>query len=432
MKILIKNARVIDPLNDLNEKYDIFIKNGIISNIEKNINKNRVKKFDMEGKIILPGLFDMHTHLREPGFEEKETIKTGAEAAAVGGFTKIACMPNTNPAIDNPATVEFIKSKAEKAVVEVIPIGSITKKREGKELAEFGFLAKEGVKAVSDDGNPVANSEIMRRAMEYSKIFNLTIISHCEDPNLSKDGVMNEGYISSILGLKPIPSAAEDIMIARDIRLAEFTDAPLHIAHLSTARGLDLIKTAKKKNLKVTAEVTPHHLSLTEEAVRNYDPNTKVNPPLRNKNDVKALKKGIKDGLIDVIATDHAPHTPEDKMGEFDYAEFGISGLETALSIIYGELIATNIIGWKRLIELMLINPAKIMGVNIYGIKQGKKANFIIFDPEKQWKVNVDNFKSRGKNSPFVGKSLKGKNIMTFTRGKLTYDGRGQKNEIIY
>ena len=432
MKILIKNGHIIDSVNDIDGKFDILIENKKINKIAKNIEDDNAEIIEAEGKKIFAGLFDMHTHLREPGYEEKETIKTGAEAAVAGGFTKIACMPNTKPAVDNPASVEYIKSKAEKAVATVFPIGSITKKREGKELAEHGFLAEAGVKAISDDGNPVMNSEIMRRAMEYADTFDLTIISHCEDINLSGNGVMNEGYYSTILGLKPIPSAAEETMIARDIMLAEFTGVSLHIAHLSTKRGMELVEEAKRRGLNVSAEVTPHHFSLTDEAVKGYDPNTKVSPPLRSRSDVQALKEGIAKGIIDVIATDHAPHTYEDKLGEFDYAENGISGLETALSLVNTNLIKEDIIDFKKMLELMYENPAKIMGVDAPGIKEGEIADLIIFDADKEWSVDKNQFKSKGKNTPFEGEKLIGKNILTINEGKIVYDDRGGKAEIIY
>ncbi len=432
MKILIKNGHVIDTLEDIDGKYDILIEDGKIIKIKKEIESNEAEIIDAKDKLILPGLIDMHTHLREPGYEEKETIKTGAEAAAAGGFTKIACMPNTNPAIDNPATVEYVKSEGEKAVIDIMPIGSITKKREGKELAELGFLAEAGVKAVSDDGNPVMNSEIMRRAMEYGDNFNLKIISHCEDLNLASEGVMNEGYYSTILGLKPIPAAAEETMIARDIMLAEFTGASLHIAHLSTKRGLELVTDAKKRGVNVSAEVTPHHFSLTDEAVKGYDPNTKVNPPLRSKKDVEALKKGIAEGTIDIIATDHAPHTYEDKLGEFNYAANGISGLETALALVNTNLIKENIIDYKDLLKLMYEKPIELFELEKDRIKEGVLADLIIFDPDKEWVVKADDFKSKGKNTPFVGEKLTGKNEMTFSSGKLVYDNRGDKAEIFY
>ena len=432
MKILIKNGHIIDTIQNIDGKYDILIEDGQIKEINKDINSSDAEIIKAENKIIFPGLIDMHVHLREPGYEDKETIKTGAEAAAAGGFTKIACMPNTKPAVDNPASVEYIKSKAKKAVVNVLPIGSITKNREGKELAELGFLARAGVKAVSDDGNPVMNSEIMRRAMEYADNFGLTIISHCEDLNLAGEGVMNEGYYSTILGLKPIPAAAEETMIARDIMLAEFTNSSLHIAHLSTKRGMELVAEAKERGLKISAEVTPHHFSLTDEAVKGYDPNTKVNPPLRSKEDLEALKNGIAEGIIDVIATDHAPHTYEDKLGEFDYAANGISGLETALSLVNTNLIKENIINYKDLVKLMYEKPIEILGIDKKGIKKGELADLIVFDPEKEWRVDINKFKSKGKNTPFVGQKLKGKNMITICNGKIVYDDRGDKGEIIY
>ncbi|HKL75961.1 MAG TPA: dihydroorotase [Halanaerobiales bacterium] len=431
MKILIKNGHIIDTLENIDGKYDILLKNGKIVQIEKEIESKEAEIIDAKNKMIFPGLIDMHTHLREPGYEEKETIKTGAEAAAAGGFTTIACMPNTNPAIDNPATVEYVKSEGEKAVVDILPIGSITKKREGKELAELGFLAEAGVKAVSDDGNPVMNSEIMRRAMEYGDNFNLKIISHCEDLNLASEGVMNEGYYSTILGLKPIPAAAEETMIARDIMIAEFTGASLHIAHLSTKRGLELVTDAKKRGVNVSAEVTPHHFSLTDEAVKGYDPNTKVNPPLRSQNDVDALKEGIAEGTIDIIATDHAPHTYEDKLGEFNYAANGISGLETALALVNTNLVKENIIDYKDLLKLMYEKPIELFDLKKDGIKEGVLADLIIFDPDKEWEVKTDEFKSKGKNTPFAGQKLTGKNEITFSSGKLVYDNRGDKAEIL-
>jgi len=431
MKILIKNGHIIDTLENIDGKYDILLENGKIVQIEKEIESKEAEIIDAKNKMIFPGLIDMHTHLREPGYEEKETIKTGAEAAAAGGFTTIACMPNTNPAIDNPATVEYVKSEGEKAVVDILPIGSITKKREGKELAELGFLAEAGVKAVSDDGNPVMNSEIMRRAMEYGDNFNLKIISHCEDLNLASEGVMNEGYYSTILGLKPIPAAAEETMIARDIMIAEFTGASLHIAHLSTKRGLELVTDAKKRGVNVSAEVTPHHFSLTDEAVKGYDPNTKVNPPLRSQNDVDALKEGIAEGTIDIIATDHAPHTYEDKLGEFNYAANGISGLETALALVNTNLVKENIIDYKDLLKLMYEKPIELFDLKKDGIKEGVLADLIIFDPDKEWEVKTDEFKSKGKNTPFAGQKLTGKNEITFSSGKLVYDNRGDKAEIL-
>lgn len=442
MKILLKNGLVIDPENDLDGVNDILIVNGKVERIAQQIDKNSLedqdfdnqeqKIIDLEGKVVLPGLIDIHTHLREPGYEQKETIKTGCEAAAVGGFTKIACMANTRPVADNPATIEFINSKAREAVVKVFPVGAVTKDLAGENLAEIGFLARDGVRALSDDGKSVMDSDIMRRAMEYADGFGMTIISHCEDENLVGEGVMNEGYYSTILGLKPIPSAAEEVIISRDIILSEFTGCPLHIAHLSTRRGVELVAEAKDKGLPVTAEVTPHHLVLTDKAVMGYDPNTKVNPPLRSEEDREALRRGLQEGIIDVIATDHAPHTFEDKLGEYDRAANGISGLETGLSLIYDKLIRKDIISWQKAVELMVYNPAQVLNISEPGLCPGTGADLTIFDPEQDWQVDPDKFKSRGKNTPFAGCELRGKNLMTIVEGKIVYDNRGAKHEIIY
>ena len=421
MKTLIKNAFVIDPINQLNGQYDLLLEGEQISEVAVKIEDQGYQLIELAGRILLPGLIDMHTHLREPGYEEKETIKSGGEAAAAGGFTAIACMPNTKPVADNPATVEYIKSKARDCVVKVLPIGSITKNLLGKELAEIGFLAEAGVKALSDDGKSVMNSEIMRRAMEYANSFGLPIISHCEDLNLNGNGVMNEGYYSTILGLKPIPPAAEEIMIARDILLAELTGARLHIAHLSTKRGLEMVCDARERGLQVTAEVTPHHLLLTDKAVKSYNPDTKVNPPLRCEHDVEALRTALQDGLIEAIASDHAPHTFEDKLGEYDYAAFGISGLETSLALIHNEFIQADLLDWNDLVRLMLINPANILGLAVEGIKAGAVADLTIFDQEKTWTVSKDKLKSKGKNTPFAGWELQGKVVMTIVDGKVVY-----------
>ncbi len=432
MKTLIKNAFIIDPINQLNGQYDLLLEGEQISEVAVKIEDQGYQLIELAGRILLPGLIDMHTHLREPGYEEKETIKSGGEAAAAGGFTTIACMPNTKPVADNPATVEYIKSKARDCVVKVLPIGSITKNLLGKELAEIGFLAEAGVKALSDDGYSVMNSEIMRRAMEYANSFGLPIISHCEDLNLNGNGVMNEGYYSTILGLKPIPPAAEEIMIARDILLAELTGARLHIAHLSTKRGLEMVCDARERGLQVTTEVTPHHLLLTDKAVKSYNPDTKVNPPLRCEQDVEALRTALQDGLIEAIASDHAPHTFEDKLGEYDYAAFGISGLETTLALIHNEFIQADLLDWNDLVRLMLINPANILGLTVEGIKAGAVADLTIFDQEKTWTVNKDKLKSKGKNTPFAGWELQGKVVMTIVNGKVVYTDLDDQGKIRY
>ncbi|PUU91173.1 MAG: dihydroorotase, partial [Halanaerobium sp.] len=394
MKTLIKNGRVYDSKNGLDGKYDILIEGNKIFAVEEEIKNQGYEVIDAEGKIIIPALIDMHTHLREPGFEEKETVKTGCEAAAAGGFSAVAAMPNTKPIADNPAVVEHLKLKSEQAAVRVYPIGSITQDSKGEVLSEIGTLAKTGVKALSDDGNPVMNSEIMRRAMEYASAFDLPVIDHCEDENLSQDGVMHEGYHSTIFGLKGIPAAAEEIMVARDIVLAEMTGIHLHIAHLSTEGSLNLVKEAKARGVNVTFEVTPHHLLLTDKAVENYNPDTKVHPPLRSERDKKMLVEALKAGEIDVLATDHAPHTFEDKLGEFDYAAFGISGLETALSLLYHNFIKTEIINWNELLRMYYYKPGEILKIESEGLKQGARADLLIFNPEHEWTVNKNKFKS--------------------------------------
>lgn len=432
MKTLIKNGKVYDSKNGLDGKYDILIEGNKIFEINENIKNQGYEVIDAEGKIIIPALIDMHTHLREPGYEEKETVKTGSEAAAAGGFSAVAAMPNTKPIADNPAVVEHLKLKSEKAAVRVYPIGSITQDSKGEVLSEIGTLAKTGVKALSDDGNPVMNSEIMRRAMEYASAFDLPIIDHCEDKNLSQDGVMHEGYYSTIFGLKGIPAAAEEIMVARDIVLADMTGIHLHIAHLSTEGSLNLVKEAKSRGVNVTFEVTPHHLLLTDKEVGDYNPDTKVHPPLRSERDKNVLVEALKAGEIDVLATDHAPHTFEDKLGEFDYAAFGISGLETALGLLYHNFIKTEMIDWNELLRMYYYKPGEIMKIEAEGLKQGARADLLIFNPEREWTVDKKKFKSKGKNTPFAGQKLSGKNEITFVGGKLVYDDRGGKNEILY
>jgi len=432
MKTLIKNALIYDPENNLNNKLDILIEGKTIIEISENIKDQGYKLLDVNGKIVIPALIDMHVHLREPGYEEKETVKTGCEAAAAGGFSAVAAMPNTNPVADNPAVVEHMNLKSKEALVKVYPIGSITKGSDGEKLSEIGTLAKTGVKALSDDGQPVMNSEIMRRAMEYASAFNLPIIDHCEDKNLSKDGVMHEGYYSTIFGLQGIPAASEEVMVARDIVLAEMTGIHLHIAHLSTEGSLNLVKDAKERGVNVTFEVTPHHLILTDKAVEDYNPDTKVHPPLRSKNDRDVLQKALQDGIIDVLATDHAPHTFEDKLGEYDYAANGISGLETALGLLHNFFIKEELISWHDLVKMYYYNPAKILNVEAEGIKTGASADLIVFNPERNWEVEKSKFKSKGKNTPFAGWKLQGKNELTFVEGKMVYDDRGGKNEILY
>ena len=435
--LLISGGHLIDPGQGIDKAADILVTKGNITWVgDKGTAPPQTDliTIDATGLIVCPGLIDLHCHLREPGFEDKETIASGTRAAARGGFTTICCMPNTNPPLDNQSTIDYIKRTAEaEGVVRVLPIGCITKKRQGKELTEMNELAKAGVIGFSDDGDPVASSRIMSLAMDYSKALGLPIIDHCEDKDLSDDGLMNEGWVSARLGLKGIPAAVEEIMIARDIALAQLTGAKLHVAHVSTAGSVELIRCAKEKGITVTAEVTPHHLILTEEQVMSrqsennnqltYDTNAKVNPPLRTKDDIASLIKGLNDGTIDIIATDHAPHTQVDKMCEFGLAAFGISGLETALGCLM-KLVHDGKLDLVTLLSKLTLEPAKIIGTK-YGepgtLKPGCQADITLFDPNKEWVVNSRDFASKGKNTPFDGYPLKGKVMITIVAGNIVY-----------
>jgi len=420
MKILIKNGHVVDPSQGIDGQKDILIEDDKILGIfpeGKEIEADRV--IDASGCIVAPGFVDMHTHLREPGYEYKETIATGTLAALKGGYTSICCMPNTNPVNDTIAVTEFIIEKALKeAACNVYPIGAITKGQKGEELTDMEMLIKAGCVAFSDDGKPVTNSLIMRRALEYSKIFGVPIISHCEDLNLSEGGVMNEGFMSTILGLKGIPNAAEEIVVARDIAISELTKGRLHIAHVSTEGSVKLVRDAKARGVNVTAETCPHYFSLTDEALKTYDTNLKVNPPIRTERDVEAIKEGLKDGTIDVIATDHAPHHEDDKDKEFDAAAFGISGLETAFSLSI-RLVQDRIITMTQLIEKMALNPARILGINKGTLKEGSQADIVILDINKEFKVESQKFASKGKNTPFEGRVLNGIPLITIIKNKV-------------
>jgi dihydroorotase len=366
----------------------------------------------------VPGLIDMHVHLREPGFEYKETIATGTAAAKAGGFTSVCCMPNTNPVNDSRSVTEFILAQARNAWARVFPVGAITKGSKGDELSEMAELHAAGCFAVSDDGKPVMNSAIMRRAMEYSKIFDLLVISHCEDSSLSDKGVMNEGVVSTELGLRGIPRAAEDVMTGRDISLAELTGARLHIAHVSTAGSVRLVRDAKSRGVKITAETCPHYFSLTEEAVRGYNTMAKMNPPLRTADDVAAIKQGLKDGVIDVIATDHAPHAMDEKSGEFDYASFGVVGLETAVGLSL-KLVLEGTLTLNDVVSKMSSNPAKILKLNKGTLSVGADADITIIDPNIEWTVDSARFKSKSKNTPFNDWKLKGIAVQTIVGGRI-------------
>ena len=426
-ELIIAGGRIIDPASKLDKVGDIYIRDGKIIKIEtkKLIPRKKIRFspeiIDAFDKIVTPGLIDMHTHLREPGREDEETILTGSEAAVAGGFTSICCMPNTQPPIDNQESVKFIYEKAKSAKCKVYPVAAATKGLKGEELTEIADLVKSGAVGISDDGRPIYSSSLMRYALEYSKMYDLPVISHCEDLALSSDGVMNEGFVSTVLGLKGIPNVAEEVMVARDIRLAEFTHSRVHIAHVSTEGSVNLIREAKKKGVKITCEATPHHFTLTDEIIKTFDTNTKVNPPLRTKKDIDALKKGLKDGTIDCIATDHAPHSIEEKDVEFDAAPFGMVGLETALGLVITELIEKKVLSWIEAIGKMTLNPAKILKLNAGQIKVGMPADLTIIDPEANWVVEPKEFKSKSKNSPFGGRKLKGKTFLTIVDGKIVY-----------
>ncbi|RJQ21222.1 MAG: dihydroorotase [Nitrospiraceae bacterium] len=430
MNILIKNGRIIDPSQDIDKTGEILIKDGKIKELvfdRKRGSADAQKKFpdlrtiDASGCIVIPGLVDLHAHLREPGFEYKETIATGTKSAVRGGFTSICCMPNTNPVNDTITVTEFIIDKALKeGSCAVYPIGAITKGQKSEELAELEALKRTGCVAFSDDGRPVSNSLIMRRALEYSKVFDVPIISHCEDLSLSEGGVINEGFVSTILGLKGIPRAAEEIMVARDIALCELTGGRLHIAHVSTEGSVKFIREAKSRGINVTAETCPHYFSLTDEALISYDTNMKVNPPLRTEKDVEAIKEGLKDGSIDAIATDHAPHHVDDKNREFDSAAFGIAGLETALSLGL-QLVGQGVLDLKGLVTKMSLTPARIMGVPKGTLAADADADITIINLDNTYIVDSSRFLSKGKNSPFNGWSLKGTVEKTIFMGKI-YD----------
>ncbi|NVL90669.1 MAG: dihydroorotase [Desulfobacterales bacterium] len=428
---LIKGGRVIDPETGLDGLLDILIENGKIVSIENpqsSIVNHQSSIINASGKIVTPGLIDMHVHLREPGHEYKETIETGCLSAAHGGFTTICCMPNTDPINDNQSVTDYILKKARMAgTVRVYPVGAISRGLRGEGLADYGELKAAGVVAVSDDGNPVMNAQLMRRALEYGKGFNLLVISHCEDRNLTADGVMNEGITSTRLGLPGIPNAEETVMVARDIALCELTDARLHIAHVSTEGSVRLISEAKALGLLVTAETTPHYFSLTEEAVTGYDTNAKVHPPLRTDRDRDAIRQALADGTIDVIASDHAPHSSIEKDLEFDQAANGMIGLETSLPLSL-QLVEAGLISLNDLIARMSINPARILNLVHIGLKPGNPADLTIIDVEKKFTVDPDTFRSKSRNTPFTGRELKGKAVLTMVGGKIVFDDERQKH----
>jgi len=430
-KLLLRGGRIIDPSQDIDGEMDLLIEGGKIAALGKDIYRSGMdspktsgadfKVLDLRGMIVAPGLIDMHTHLREPGFEYRETIRTGSEAASHGGFTSVACMPNTRPVNDNRSVTEFIiRRAAECNLVNVYPIAAVSRGSEGVTMAEFWDLKNAGAVAFSDDGKPVTNSALMRRALEYASSLDMPIISHCEDVSLSAGGTINEGLVSTELGLAGIPVMAEDVMVARDIIISEFTGTVLHIAHVSTAGAVRLIRNARERGVKVTAETAPHYFSLTDEAVKEFDTNAKVYPPLRSIEDVMAIKEGLRDDTIAAIASDHAPHAITDKEVEFEYAASGIAGLETALALSL-KLVTDGILTLNQLIEKMSTNPARILHIPKGTLQVGADADITIVDLEKVWTVNPQGLRSKGKNSPFLGWTVKGKAILTIVGGEIKY-----------
>lgn len=421
--LLVKGGNIVDPCKDGDEVADILVVDGKISKIGPSLQApENAEVIDATGMMVMPGLIDPHVHLREPGFEEKETIKSGTEAAAMGGFAAVACMPNTVPVTDNDALVTSILKKArEEGSVRVYPIGAVTKGSGGKELSEMGEMMEAGAVAFSDDGLPVATAEVLRCALEYLKSFGCTLIDHPEDKSLSDGGQINRGLTSTIAGFRGIPAESEEVAVSRDILMARLTGGKLHLTHISTKGSVELVRQAKAQGLKVTCDVTPHHLTLTDEAVLDtaYDTNTKVNPPLRSKEDVEALRQGLSDGTIDAIGTDHAPHHLDDKWVEYDYAENGISGLETAVSLIVDRLVRPGIISWKRMAEAMSLYPARILGVEGGVLREGATADITIVDPERERSVNPKEFRSKGKNTPFAGWRLTGAPYATVVGGRV-------------
>lgn len=421
MRILIINGIV--TYNGIVERTNVLIDEGIVLSTKAAADIEADKVIDAGGLYVLPGLVDAHCHLRDPGYEYKEDIVSGTKSAARGGFTSIACMPNTNPAVDNAAVVRYIIEKSQKeGYVNVYPIGAITKGLEGNELSEMGIMREAGIVAVSDDGKPVMNSDVMKKALIYAGQFGLPVISHCEDLNLTDNGSMNEGLTSTILGLRGIPSASEDVMVSREIILSEYTNVPIHIAHVSTKVSVELIRQAKNRGIKITAETCPHYFTLTEEACRDYNTNAKMNPPLRSQKDLEAVIEGLKDGTIDIIATDHAPHHFDEKNVEFEKAANGIVGFETALALSYTGLVEKGHLSFQQMIEKLTVNPAEMLKIDKGTLEEGKTADIILVDFDNEYKVDVSKFVSKGRNSPFDGFKVKGRVMMTIVGGKFVYE----------
>jgi len=423
MQILIKGVTLLNPGQKLNDKSDLLIEDGVIKQIgEIDASKlKNVQEYDFSGNYCVPGLFDMHVHLREPGREDTETVETGSNSAATGGFTGVACMPNTNPTIDSAEVVKFIIDKSVNHLVDVHPIGAVTIERKGEGLAPLLELKEAGAVGFSDDGVAVKSASVLRSALEYSLTIDTPIIEHCEDESLA-GGAMNESEVSTQLGLPSTPTVAEDLTVMRDILLAEYTGGRIHIAHISSKRSVELVREAKLRGVKVTAEVTPHHFTLSDDQLKNFDTNLKMNPPLRTKKDIDSVIEGLKDGTIDCIASDHAPHSIEEKEMEFIYAPNGILGLETELGISISELVNKNHLSFEQLVEKLSVNPRKILNLHVPKIAVGEKANLTFINPNKIWTVDVNKFKSKSKNSPFDKRLLTGRSVAVINNSQLYFE----------
>ncbi len=422
---IIKGGLIIDPSSRTMEEEDLWVEKGHIKGIDPHISQEGIPVIEAQGLWVTPGLIDIHVHFRDPGYEYKETIETGLKAAAAGGFTQVCPMANTLPVNDTGAITLYMVEKARSIRGPILhPVGAITKGLKGEALAEIGDMVEQGAIAVSDDGNPVMNSEVMRRAMEYSSYFGIPVVDHCEDKNLSDGGSIHEGVVSTLLGMKGIPRTSEEVMVARNICLARQTGSRVHIQHLSSKGSIELVQWAKEQGIPVTCEVTPHHLTLTHEAVKSYDTNTKVNPPLRTQEDRDALIEALSQGVIDCIASDHAPHSLKEKDVEYDIAAFGISGIETALALVL-RMVHEEKLSPLRAIEAMSTIPARIMDLEGGSLKVGSPAHITIIDPERTWTVRKEELVSKGKNSPFLGWDLKGKAVLTMVKGEVVWTSKG-------
>jgi dihydroorotase len=424
MRLVLKGGRVVDPSQGVDDRLDVLIENGQIQKLGNRLDTRRGQSIDVRGRVVCPGFIDLHTHLREPGREDKETIATGTRAAAAGGFTAVCAMPNTDPVNDRAGITRAILDRARAdGVVRVHPIGAITRGSQGEELAEYGDLREAGCVAVSDDGRPVASARMMRRALEYARAFDLTVIDHCEEPTLAQDAAMNEGAVSTLLGLRGAPAAGEAMVVERDVLLAELTGGKVHIAHASAAASVEAVRRGKARGVRVTAEATPHHLLLTDRAVKEsgYDTATKMNPPLRTEADRQALLDGLRDGTIDCIATDHAPHTVDDKKVEYDQAAFGVVGLETAVSLCLDRLVGGGILELGQVVSLLSTRPARVLGLPGGSLAPGSPADVTVLDLERRVKVDPSRFASKGRNTPFGGWTLRGGPVLTIVDGRVVF-----------